>query len=199
MSSLKLLSGILSLAILSSMPAGATLLTYSDSFVGSGSFDGVSFTDQLVTLSITADSTTAQNLGGGIFEIGGPLIVAVNGLGSADFADLGGVFVNNTTHVQTIDPTTNALAPAYDVYTSSSLSGYDLSTTFGPLVFTTASGPYGNGAKADTNLTIDSSSSVTFQVSAASSAVPEPASIGIMATGLILLLLLSRKRQYGRR
>jgi len=197
----KLLSGILSLAIVSSVPAGAALLTYSDSFVGIGSFDGVAFTSQLVTLSITANSTTVQSLGSGIYEIDGPLIVAVNGLGSADFGDPGAVFVNNTTHVQTIDPTTNPNGAAYAYYSSASLSGYDLNTTYGPLVFTSSGGNYGNGANPSTNLTISSFGgiSVTFQVTAAGATVPEPASIGIMANGLIGLFLLSRKRQYERR
>jgi len=193
-----LLSGILSLTILGSVPAGAALLTYSDSFVGSGSFDGASFTNQLVTLSITANSTTAQNLGRGIYEIDGPLIVAVNGLGSADFANPGAVFVNDTSHIQTIDPTTDPNAPAYNVYSNPLLSNYDLSTTFGPLIFTSATGPYGNGAIPNTNLTIGSAGSVTFQVSAASATAPEPASTGIIAAGLILLFLLSRKGRYER-
>lgn len=186
--------GILSFTLLSSS-ASAGLLTYSDSFVGSGSFNGTTFTSQLVTLSITADSTTAQNLGGGIFEIAGPMSVAVNGLGSSIFASPGAVFVNNTAHVQTLDPTTDPNAVAYDFYTSSLITSYDLSTTFGPVTFTSATGPYGNGANPNTNLTIDSSGSVTFQVTAASASAPEPSTMAIMAGGLTLLLSLSRKRR----
>ena len=64
MRSLRLVCGILALSAAFSLPSHASPITYTESVIGSGSLNGVSFTNQLVTFSGSADTAAiADDLG----------------------------------------------------------------------------------------------------------------------------------------
>lgn len=154
-------------------------LTYTETGDATGSLDGTSFTDALVTLTLTGNTSTITSLFPGVPSISGTATVSVAGVGSDTFSGPAYVFSNQNFSVGGIGDSLDIIDT-----NNSAFSTYDLSTSFGPVTgpaegnlgasFPTVSG----GEFVITSFNSDSTFSAT-------PTVPEPSSLLMFATGLL--------------
>ena len=179
-------------AIVSIGPGRAAAVTYTLETIGSGTLDGVAYTDASVVLTMHNDTTNVVSgpPGGPDFTIPGTITVSVGGGPSETFTDPGtNVFVDQkfgTSSAIGFDGMTEFAVLGID---SSAFSTYDLKTSIGPvsgsvlstfgLPFPTSSGLF----------VINSSGDTTFTATV----VPEPSSWMLLAMGFAGLGLLHRR------
>jgi len=152
-----------------------------------GSLDGSSFTNALVTLTLTGDTANVnQSLGSGIFELPGTATVFVAGIGSDTFTGSIFAIVNqSSTDGGISDLTQGPTEGAALIVTGNNLafSTYDLTSSIGPLSgyagsslnFNNPSSTLG-GSFVISNLSGDATFTATV--------VPEPSSLLLVIVGL---------------
>jgi hypothetical protein len=184
----------LSVAVLilcGSVVASASILTFQETFNGTGTFDGNSFTNSLVTISLTGDTANITSTGQSpnVWIIPGPLTVSVAGLGSTLLTNTGAVVVNNGqggVMAGEIGTSGDPSAPAFIGIFNSAFGTYSLSTTFGPVSTSSTFGRGGSTGSGSLSIgTFDTA--VTFTVTSAATTVPEPISAFPLGTGLAML------------
>jgi len=176
------LSGVLS----------ASSITYTETFTGSGSLGGTSFTGQLISLTMTTDTSliTTQN---GDYLQQGSASVNISGLGTATFTD----------HL-TVVSNPNFGDGGFSDYVTSVPVAFVINNIFGtynlasPLAPT--SGPLNNSQEDETFTTSKGAFTVdnptgngTFQ---ATTAVPEPGQMLALGASLSGLLAVRWKRRF---
>lgn len=168
----------------------AAPITYTFRQLGSGSLGGTLFTDAQVTLVLTGDTGAVQSPSSGSYRNTGPATVTVAGLGTATFTIAMRVFANNTVRGVGISRDSDG-RDLLDVLSVPALSAYALDLAIGPLTGT----PGGNPGVAFSTTAGDfllSSSVTTNRLStftaSLDSDVPEPASIGLVTLGIVVLL-----------
>jgi hypothetical protein len=170
------------ISVLSVANAKAIPITYTEVGTGSGALDGTSFTNQLVTIMMTAD--TSNITGGPTFfqNLVGTTTVSVSTVGT-DTLKFAGAFANGQEAGFFVG------VPIVIETSSSAFASYALGVigpTSGPSVinpginFQTGTGTFGLTSMGDT----------TF-----SATVPLPAALPLFATGLVGLGLLGWRRK----
>jgi hypothetical protein len=165
--------------------ASAALLTYTETADVSGSLNGVAFTDDIITISGTGDTSNVEG-GPSFFLLGLPAEFMLSGGGSGAFTD--SIYVVSN-HPGTIAGFSDLTSDLLILFTDNSVfATYDLSTPIGPvsggaILNSGSSFPTSAGA-----LILDSGSNATF-----TAGVPETstwtmlllcfAGIGIVAHG----------------
>jgi len=180
--------------ILSMRSVEGGAISYTEMAVGSGSLGGMAFTNELITLTVTADTTGVMNPSPGFFTVLSSLAtVSVASVGSGTLAV--GSFIFDRQSVQTAGLELGV--PDILDITNAAFATYDLTTSIGPVtgsttinagsVFATSAGDFIINTIAATG---------TFQAMVGGSAVPEPSSI-LMAglAALVGLGLWSRRRE----
>ncbi len=194
-----------------STPTKAALITYSESAVLSGSLGGISFSNRLVEITATGDSSHAYQLPTvpGVFILGAvsdpiyfatSLTFSVSGVGTGTFPDVIGVVFNQN----------NGFAGFSDFTTNLAILGtfigvggrYDLSTAIGPITgsiaagilsFSTSLGTLAfDGLPFDPVLLREDGTS-TFTAAVAS--VPEPSTWAMMLLGFAGIGFLAYRRK----
>lgn len=147
-----------------STPASAILITYTQTAVVSGSLNGTAFTDNVLTLTMTGDTSNIIPA----YQLFAPLAFTLSGGGS-------GLFTDETALI--LDPV-GGVAVFFD-YTSGSqvtligaseFTSWDMSTAFGPVTSVDA---FGSGVPSSTSagdLVLDP----TIGTATFTATVPEP-------------------------
>src|SRR5579872_2440343 len=116
------LTRLLLLTALASTIGGASTITFTETSVTSGTLDGTSFTAQLVTLTLSGDTSLITSPVSGIFVLTGPANVTVATVGSDTFSD-------------TIEAVSNQ-GTADGGFSDDTLGGDDVLFTFNPALIT---------------------------------------------------------------
>jgi hypothetical protein len=160
----------------------AALLIYTDQGTGSGSLGSTPFTDALVTVSFTGDTTNViSEAGFGFRNLIGTATVTVAGVGTATFTDSMEAFVNQPSLFAGIgDTTLGTSVLATD--TSPLFATYDLKGPIGPISGTAffnvdVSFPTTLGGFVLNSIPGDTSFTAT---------VPEPASLILAGTAALM-------------
>jgi hypothetical protein len=179
---------IATLVLAGASQARADMIMFTESIVGTGTFNGSSFTNALVTFTEVADTANIQSLGQG-YQLAGTATVTVAGLGSdglptteIETQPVSQYFPALISFDSSDDKGTNII---YDF--SNDLNGYDLSTSIGPIVGTGAANLYSPISTTTGSFDFTSvTGSSTFTATLTSSAVPEPSSLAMCGlAGLI--------------
>lgn len=184
------LVAIASCIALWSTGALAIPITYTESATASGTLNGISFSNDVITLTGTADTT-------GVFDQGGVLKIdvvawfSISGGGDGTFTDAMQVF-NNPGFLPPAVGLDDGITSSVMATFNSAFASYNLASAIGPITgapfinpsvsFETSAGP----------LLISTAGNSTFTAT-----LPEPAALPLFATGLGVLGLLgwSRKRK----
>jgi hypothetical protein len=170
------------LGFLDESPVNAGIITYTETFTDSGTLGVDSFTNQLITLTATADSSSVHFTGLDYYVINNTTTVSITGLPTATFTDF--MLTNDYpsgTHAGLEDG--NVGLEIMDVQ-NSAFASYDLTTSTG-LLTGPVGGNWGGGAATygtDAGSLIFDVPTITlgtFEASLAS--VPEPSSYGLAA------------------
>jgi hypothetical protein len=191
-------------------PTQAAAITYTTVSIASGTLGATPFTDALVTVELTADTSGVIEPVPGIFFNVGTAMLTIAGLGTATFNDPNGyaaVFfppsaIPSCPCAGFFDDAAHFPASGTGIFglVDASLAGYDLQSAFGPLTGTgigVATNPDGSpvafSTTAGTLLLTDGGDLVTFTATVA--AVPEPGSLSLVAVGALGALAAWRRRQ----
>jgi hypothetical protein len=176
-------------------PVNAGAITYTESATASGSLGAKTFSDALVTFSLTLNTSTIIAVSGGLINKFGTPTVTIAGIpGTATFTD-SNFFVSLGNSSCALCPLVGIWDPGAEVLGTlsgpPSLGTYDLASSFGPvsgfsstaLVDGIHSVTFGTTAG---TLSFDSVSDLSdFSATAVSSTVPEPTTLALFALGLV--------------
>jgi hypothetical protein len=160
--------------------ARADQITYTDQAIASGSLGGTTFSDALVTVSFTGDTSNVFDDGGILRNLIGTGTVTVAGIGTVAFTDSIQAFVNQGDDFVGIADTTLGPVSILDTDTNPAWETYDLKSAIGPLsgapfinpgqAFGTASGSFIlNSVSGDS----------TFTAAIGGQTVPEPSTLAL--------------------
>ncbi len=162
--------------------AHAQPITYTTSAVASGSLNGVAFSNALVTITGTGDTTAVVESSPGIYQISLELQGTVAGVGM--FTLLGNEFSNQP--LFGAGPTGPDPLDDDILDTGSVVFGtYNLESALGPVTGTSIRDPGSQFLTSDGYFDLTSAGNSTFQATVGAATTPEPSSILLLGTGLL--------------
>jgi hypothetical protein len=175
--------------------AKASPITYTESATVSGSLNGVSFTNELLTLTGTGD--TASVASGFYFTNVVSATFSLAGFGSGTFTESIDVFDNQSVPGAGFQKGPAGGLDLLDILNNAALASYALTTSIGPI---TGSPAINSGTSFSTSrgplILTSFSGDTTFTANAGTvSAVPLPGAFPLFATGLAGLGLLGWRRK----
>jgi hypothetical protein len=170
--------GIASIFIAASPSFGAQV-TYTIEATASGSLGGIAFTDEIVILSMSNNTTNVTSSGPGHFENVGTATVSVGGGSPVTFTDSIQAFSDQPITTVGFED----LSVGDDILDSlrASFATYDLTTSIGPIVGSSEVNVDSSFATTVGPLVLTSAGDATF--TGATTAIPEPSSWAMMLIG----------------
>jgi hypothetical protein len=169
----------------------AGFIAYTESITTSGTFNGMTFSGQLVTLTFTGDTTNVTATTNGFANSITKATVTVAGLGTATLSDTFKVGVD--TFPTFSDFTATDVTTSTDILdtfaVTSGFTGVDLKSAFGPV---SGGASYPVGTSFATSTGTFAFTQTGGGVSTASASVPEPSSVLITALGLVGVVIIPR-------
>jgi hypothetical protein len=169
------------------LAAHADTVTYTESVTASGTLGKENFTNALVTITGSADTSTITQFGSSFNVVTPDTQVTVAGIGTflltgtIDFFDNNSVGAAGVTDVTDIVDTVNTV---FDTY--------NLQTAIGPITGSFLGNLGTNFSTSGGGLVLTSAGDSTFQ--ATDSTVPEPSSFALLGTGILGLAGASRRK-----
>jgi hypothetical protein len=176
---------------LTAAPSTADPINYYFRGTGIGSFaGGAAFTNADFVINLSADTNDIEEFQPGLFDVVGPAVIDVDGVGSATFLVNTRVFDNHSVPALGFSLARPASLDLLDLF-DGAFASYSLDTSFGPIVETDPfSSQFVNISTSLGSLTFTSVAVVSFQAVL----IPEPLAIIPALSGAAALFWMRRKR-----
>ena len=176
-------------AVLGAAAASAGTITFTETITTSGSLDGTGFTNQLVTLTLTGNTSSITNPSSGLYELIGAASVSVSGIGTDTFTDTMEAFDNQSLNWAGIaDETTGGIVVL--LTTNAAFGSYALNTSIGPYSGGSLGNPGTSFPTALETFTITGALNVDHPsaFTASTAGAPEPGTFMMLGAGIGLVL-----------
>jgi hypothetical protein len=165
--------------------ANASIITYTESATASGSLGSTAFSNSLITLTFIGDTSNVTGSSGLYTNDVGALTINIASLGvTADLTDVGEVFVNQGFSPPAAGLGDQAVGSILDTL-DGVFGAYGLTTAIGPITNANFINPGTGFATDDGTFIINSAGNSTFTARLGSASTPEPATIALLAMGLL--------------
>jgi hypothetical protein len=181
-------------------PAAAELITYTETFTGSGTLNGHAFTNATVVLSGTGDTSDIQAIDS-TFYVNDQIAMSVTiGVTTVAFSDSFNIFLNQAPYMQlpSIGFQDNNYSEELSSANSSGFGSYNLEGPLAPLIATGTVGLDTIDSYSTTGGSLmftGGTGSATVSATAATAAAPEPSSLTIVSIGGLGIGIWFRRRR----
>lgn len=177
---------VLCLTALVSALSWAGPITFTETIVTSGTLDGTSFTNQLVTLTLSGDTGSITSPLAGIFNLIGPASVTVATVGSDTFTDSINAAANQANNSAGFGDVSSNHAIVFT--TNPAFGSYALSASIGPLSGASNGNPGSAYATSGGSLILNGPFNIDHPATfTASASTPEPGTLALLGLGIGLI------------